>query len=77
MVTRSVVAKRVEYSSQFYVWIQGQYDAIDRPFSNPYRKLSSNMYTSPAVLLYLPHDLGDLHFYKVSNGINRAKYLIL
>ena len=74
MVARTVIAKRIEYPAQFSAWTQDQHDALDRPFSHLYRKLSANMPTFPTALLYLPHDLGGLGFHKVSDGIQCAKF---
>jgi hypothetical protein len=69
MVAQTVIAKRIEYAAQFSSWTQAEYDRIDQRFSQLYRKLSSNMGTYPAVLLYLPKESGGLGYYKVSDGI--------
>jgi len=74
MVAQTVIAKRIEYAAQFSSWTQAEYDRIDQPFSQLYRKLSSNMGSYPASLLYLPNESGGLGYYKVSDGIQKSKY---
>ena len=77
MVASTVIAKRVEYGAQFSSWTQSEYDDIDKPFTKLYRKISSNMSSYPTSLIYLPRKLGGLGCYKVSDGIQRAKYSMI
>ena len=58
MVLRCCIAKRAEYNGQFSAWSTQQTEEIAQVFSKTYRALSSNHYSFPSELLYLPVTMG-------------------
>ena len=77
MVMRCCVAKRAEYTGMISSWTESQLTDLGRIFSSVYRKLSSNHYSFPTDLLYLPTDHCGLGFRSISDDIQKAKYSML
>ena len=77
MVTSTVITKRVEYGAQCSSLTRSEYDDINKPFTKLYRAIYSNMSSYPTSLIYLPRKLGSLGCYKVSDGIQRAKFSMI
>ena len=74
MVLRCCVAKRAEYTGKVSSWTDSQLKELDGIFSQVYKKLSSNHYSFPTDLLYLPTDHCGLGFRSISDDIQKAKY---
>ena len=76
-VIKSSLLPKVIFSAKFASWGLNKYLEIDKIFERAYRRISKNMPTFPAALLYMPPSVGGLGLPMFSSSCNKRKLNLL